>query len=61
MLFNRIDKDENGLVRVNEVSTTVKELLPAISPLQLAVLEKLIDINNNGNMHNVYIYMHTTI
>ena len=48
MLFSRMDKKRDGIVRVVEVSNTVKDLCPNTTPSQLVVLERLVDTNESG-------------
>lgn len=51
MLFSRMDKKRDGIVRVSEVSNTAKELCPNTTKSQLDLLERLVDTNRSGESY----------
>ena len=51
MLFSRMDKKRDGIVRVSEVSNTAKELCPNTTKSQLDMLERLVDTNKSGESY----------
>ena len=57
MLFSKMDKKRDGIVRVKEVSNAVKDLCPNTTSLQLDVFSRMVDMNNTGIAMNLpYMY-----